>query len=179
MNEGDTVVVIGFGSIALAVVALTKHRGARVVAIDPRQVRMKAATRLRAEMTISPADDPLAAMKKYTNDQGVDAGLLRSFPGISKQKDTPWYDGTHQRIQQPQGVSYAVYRCSPSACTCAGAVSCSYVQHVRCLHAGTRSAMAPRHALSPGRHADPRRCCTPRQLSFAARACRVGSRPND
>lgn len=75
MKLGDIVVVTGCGPIGLAAVALAKQRGARVVAIDPLQERLHAATRIGAELAITPGEQTTATLSRLTNGQGVDIVL--------------------------------------------------------------------------------------------------------
>jgi threonine dehydrogenase-like Zn-dependent dehydrogenase len=75
MKLGNIVVVTGCGPIGLAAVALAKQRGARVVAIDPLQERLDAATRLGAELTIAPEEQTDKTLSTFTNGKGVDIVL--------------------------------------------------------------------------------------------------------
>ena len=84
-NGGDTVVVIGGGTIGLCAVAAAKGMGAKVINIEPLEYRRKIAEKLGAEYTIDPtAEDAVARVKELTGGLGADlvCECSGSIPGL-------------------------------------------------------------------------------------------------
>lgn len=75
MKKGDTVVVTGCGPIGLAAIALSKQRGATVIAIDPLETRLKAAVSLGADKVLTPSVDTLHVIKTLSARDGADIFL--------------------------------------------------------------------------------------------------------
>jgi threonine dehydrogenase-like Zn-dependent dehydrogenase len=75
MKEGDIVVVTGCGPIGLAAIALSKHRGARVIAVDPVKVRREAAMKLGAQMALQPGKNIHEVISELSNNEGADIFL--------------------------------------------------------------------------------------------------------
>lgn len=70
-DERDFVVIIGAGGVGLSAVQVAKARGARVVAVDPREAARAAARDVGADESASP-EDALAAILAATKDRGAD-----------------------------------------------------------------------------------------------------------
>jgi propanol-preferring alcohol dehydrogenase len=70
-DERDLVVVIGVGGVGLSAVQVARARGARVVAVDVRELALEAARNVGAELAVLP-DDALAAILAASKDRGAD-----------------------------------------------------------------------------------------------------------
>ncbi|ABM18311.1 MULTISPECIES: zinc-dependent alcohol dehydrogenase family protein [Marinobacter] len=71
---GDTVAIVGAGPIGLAALMTSRfYSPARIIMIDPDENRLAMAKMLGATDTI--ARDPIEAIKKLTNDEGVDVAM--------------------------------------------------------------------------------------------------------
>ncbi len=84
-NGGDTVCIIGGGTIGLCAVACAKAMGARVINIEPLEYRRKIALQLNADYVIDPtAEDAVAKVKELTNGYGADLVVecSGSIPGL-------------------------------------------------------------------------------------------------
>lgn len=67
-NASETVVVSGGGTIGLVAAAAAIGMGARVIVVDPVEMRRDIATRLGADATVNPADgDPIIAVQDLTS----------------------------------------------------------------------------------------------------------------
>ncbi len=81
VKAGDTVAVIGAGNIGLLMIQILKTRGAKVIAIDIRDSRLKLAETLGADYTVnSKVADPIKATAEYT--QGVGASAVFEVVGM-------------------------------------------------------------------------------------------------
>ncbi len=70
-DERDMVVVLGTGGVGLSAVQVAKARGARVLAVDPREAARTAAKSVGADDAVGP-DEALAAILAGTKDRGAD-----------------------------------------------------------------------------------------------------------
>jgi propanol-preferring alcohol dehydrogenase len=76
VSGADTVAVVGMGPMGSAGVLVAKARGARVVAVDVLDARLKMATRLGADAVVNSKEtDPVAAMRELTGGEGPDVAL--------------------------------------------------------------------------------------------------------
>jgi L-iditol 2-dehydrogenase len=77
VQNGDTVAIVGVGSIGMLFVPLMKHQGAKVIAVDMREDRLKLAQQWGADATAlaSSGDLPLQA-KRLSNNRGADVVIL-------------------------------------------------------------------------------------------------------
>jgi (R,R)-butanediol dehydrogenase / meso-butanediol dehydrogenase / diacetyl reductase len=76
VGPGDTVLVLGAGSIGDGILLAAKAVGARVVMADPVPARLRAAEQLGADMVINPAaEDVVAAVRRETDGWGADVAL--------------------------------------------------------------------------------------------------------
>lgn len=73
VTAGNTVAVVGTGTVGLLAMQIAKSRGAKVIAIDTRQLSLKTAAELNADETIL-ADDPHieTRLKDISNGPGPD-----------------------------------------------------------------------------------------------------------
>lgn len=69
IRPGDTVVIIGAGTIGLLMLQLVRHAGAaRTIVVEPREMKRELAKALHADELIDPsAVDPLKAVQKITH----------------------------------------------------------------------------------------------------------------
>jgi L-iditol 2-dehydrogenase len=74
MRAGDTVVVLGVGPIGSMFIRLAKLRGARVVAVGRRRLKMEKALRLGADRFVATEEssNPVAAVRAMTGGHGAD-----------------------------------------------------------------------------------------------------------
>jgi L-iditol 2-dehydrogenase len=74
MRAGDTVVVLGVGSIGSMFIRLAKLRGARVIAVGRRSVKREKAMRLGADRFVATEEvlNPIAAVRELTGGHGAD-----------------------------------------------------------------------------------------------------------
>jgi L-iditol 2-dehydrogenase len=74
MRAGDTVVVLGVGSIGSMFIRLAKLRGARVIAVGRRSVKREKALRLGADRFVATEEvlNPIAAVRELTGGHGAD-----------------------------------------------------------------------------------------------------------
>lgn len=71
----DTVLVTGMGPVGLGAVINARHRGARVLAVEPHPWRAERARQLGAEEVLAPGDGALARLRELTDGRGVDKAL--------------------------------------------------------------------------------------------------------
>jgi len=72
----DTVSVFGLGPVGLAAVLLAKTFGAKVIAIDPIDIRLKLAEQIGADNMINPKSiDPVEEIMRITNGNGTSIGI--------------------------------------------------------------------------------------------------------
>jgi L-iditol 2-dehydrogenase len=74
MRAGDTVVVLGVGPIGSMFIRLAKLRGARVVAVGRRRLKMEKALRLGADRFVATEEsaNPVATVRAMTGGHGAD-----------------------------------------------------------------------------------------------------------
>jgi (R,R)-butanediol dehydrogenase/meso-butanediol dehydrogenase/diacetyl reductase len=60
VSDGDTVAIIGVGTVGMLAMQAAKARGAKVFAVDPRQMSLDLAAELGADATINPQTENLA-----------------------------------------------------------------------------------------------------------------------
>jgi L-iditol 2-dehydrogenase len=74
MRAGDTVVVLGVGPIGSMFIRLAKLRGARVIAVGRRRLKMEKALRLGADRFVATEEltDPVATVRQLTGGHGAD-----------------------------------------------------------------------------------------------------------
>lgn len=78
---GDDVVVIGAGIMGILATMCLKLQGARVIVSEPDAERAKMAKQISADIVIDPIhDDPVLAVKKLTNGNGVQAVINTITP---------------------------------------------------------------------------------------------------
>lgn len=70
---GDTVAIIGTGTMGAIHLLLSRLRGARTIVCDINDERLQLARKLGAEWMVNPTkDDPAAVVKEYTGGRGAD-----------------------------------------------------------------------------------------------------------
>lgn len=74
----DILTVFGLGPVGLAAVLLGKKAGARVIAIDPIEMRRNLAKKIGADMTIDAKGDVVDEVMGYSNGKGATAGIETS-----------------------------------------------------------------------------------------------------
>jgi L-iditol 2-dehydrogenase len=75
--EGDIVLVSGQGPIGLMFTRLLQLRGARVVASDLLESRLKLARKFRAWKTLNPSEqEPVAILRSWSKGRGIDAAVI-------------------------------------------------------------------------------------------------------
>ena len=86
-QPGDTVVILGQGPIGMIFTMLAKRAGARVLATDTRESRLRLATRFGADLTADPRlQDVPALARKMSDGRGADLAILAtSAPGLVEQ----------------------------------------------------------------------------------------------
>ena len=73
IGPGQTVAVLGVGTVGMLAMQAAKSRGARVIAVDTRQMSLDLAAELGADSTVSPSSgDPLSALLDLTDGVGPD-----------------------------------------------------------------------------------------------------------
>jgi L-iditol 2-dehydrogenase len=74
LRPGDTVAVIGVGSIGSMFIRLAKLRGARVIAVGRRRSKLQKALRLGADRVVATEEvsNPVAAVRELTGGHGAD-----------------------------------------------------------------------------------------------------------
>lgn len=71
-GRGQSVLVVGLGPVGLLVCALVREKGAAMVlGVDPRPSRRALATRLGADLALSPGDDIVGQVRDATGGDGV------------------------------------------------------------------------------------------------------------
>lgn len=75
VNGSDTVAVFGLGPMGAAAVMVARGHGARVLAVDLLDDRLKLATTLGADATVRADDDPVAAIMELTDGRGCDVAI--------------------------------------------------------------------------------------------------------
>ncbi|HDD40237.1 MAG TPA: hypothetical protein ENG21_03210 [Nitrososphaeria archaeon] len=74
---GDWVLIVGAGQMGLQHVMVAKHIGAKVIATDILDERLKIAKELGADITLNPQNEDLKkVVDQVTNKRGVDAAIL-------------------------------------------------------------------------------------------------------
>lgn len=77
LGPGDSIVIIGAGTMGAIHLLLARLYGARAIVCDVDEKRLKFARRLGADFTINPAkQDAAAAAKDYTDARGADAVFI-------------------------------------------------------------------------------------------------------
>jgi NDMA-dependent alcohol dehydrogenase len=77
VRPGDVVIVMGIGGIGIAAVQGAAHAGAaRVIAIDPVQMKRDAALRLGATDAFSDHEEAAELARSLTNGQGADSAIV-------------------------------------------------------------------------------------------------------
>jgi L-iditol 2-dehydrogenase len=75
-REGDTIAIIGLGSIGLMFVKLAKLYGCRVIAVGRRKTQLDRAAALGAdELVVAAESDPVKAIRALTHDRGADIAI--------------------------------------------------------------------------------------------------------
>lgn len=82
---GETVAILGLGMIGQLAVQIAKAAGARVVAADINEARLKLASRLGADVAVqAQARNAVEVVREFTAKHGVDAAIITaSTPGSS------------------------------------------------------------------------------------------------
>jgi len=76
VGAGDTVLITGMGPVGLGGVINARHRGARVIAVEPHPYRARLARELGAEAVIDPgSDDALEQIRRLTDGLGPDKAI--------------------------------------------------------------------------------------------------------
>ncbi len=76
LEAGESVAILGMGPVGLCALAAAKRAGARVLAIDAVEERLRVAGEMGADETIDASrDDPVAAVRGLTEGRGADAAL--------------------------------------------------------------------------------------------------------
>ena len=87
VNGKDIVAVFGQGPVGLSGTLSAKAMGARVIAIDVMDERLRLATELGADHTINAAsNDPVQAIRDLTGGQGATASLETSGNPTARQQ---------------------------------------------------------------------------------------------
>jgi L-iditol 2-dehydrogenase len=77
VQQGDTVAIIGVGSIGMLFVPLMKHQGAAVIAVDMREDRLALARQWGADATsLASSEDLPAEAKRLSHNRGADLVIL-------------------------------------------------------------------------------------------------------
>lgn len=77
LSFGDTVAIVGAGTMGAMHVLLAKLMGARTVVSDIDKDRLELAKQLGADVTVNPSvDDPVRVVKEYTDGRGADAVIV-------------------------------------------------------------------------------------------------------
>jgi L-iditol 2-dehydrogenase len=77
VQNGDTVAIVGVGSIGMLFVPLMKHQGAQVIAVDVREDRLSLAKQWGADATsLASSGDLSAQAKRLSNNRGADVVIL-------------------------------------------------------------------------------------------------------
>ena len=77
VQVGDTVAIVGVGSIGMLFVPLMKHAGAKVIAVDVREDRLSLAKQWgAAETSLASVGDLPAKAKALSNNRGADVVIL-------------------------------------------------------------------------------------------------------
>lgn len=71
----DTISIFGLGPVGLAAVLLAKKVGAKVIAIDPVDIRRDLAAKVGADLIVDSADDVVGKIMAFTNGKGTSAGI--------------------------------------------------------------------------------------------------------
>ena len=75
-REGDTIAIIGLGSIGLMFVKLAKLYGCRVIAVGRRKTQLDRAAALGAdELIVATDSDPVGTIRKLTHGRGADIAI--------------------------------------------------------------------------------------------------------
>ncbi len=72
VREGESVVVIGAGTIGLAALQVAKARGARVLSVDVVPRKLELARRMGADMAVDARGDVEGAVREFTGGEGPD-----------------------------------------------------------------------------------------------------------
>jgi L-iditol 2-dehydrogenase len=75
-HEGDTIAIIGLGSIGLMFVKLAKLYGCRVIAVGRRKTQLERAAALGAdELIVAAESDPVRTVRNLTHGRGADIAI--------------------------------------------------------------------------------------------------------
>jgi L-iditol 2-dehydrogenase len=84
---GETVAVIGAGTMGALHLLLARAVGARTIALDVAESRLRAAGRLGADVLVNAArDDAAAAVKEHTEGRGVEAVIVTAPDGSAAEQ---------------------------------------------------------------------------------------------
>lgn len=73
VGPGDTVAIVGAGPIGLAAILCARlYSPSHIVVVDPAEQRLRAATRLGADVVVKPDDNPLERIRALTEGLGAD-----------------------------------------------------------------------------------------------------------
>ncbi len=76
LQEGDSAVVFGCGTIGLGAIAALAAKGIKTIAVDLSDYKLDIARKLGAQHLINPSKiDAIETIKSYTNNQGVDLAI--------------------------------------------------------------------------------------------------------
>lgn len=77
VSFGDTVVIVGAGTMGVLHLMLAKRLGAKTIVNDPDEHRLQLARQLGADVTINPSvDEPVKVVKDQTDGRGADAVII-------------------------------------------------------------------------------------------------------
>ncbi len=77
LSFGDTVAIVGAGTMGVMHVMLAKMMGAKTIVSDVDQARLDLVKHLGADATVNPqVDDPVEAVKDYSEGRGADAVIV-------------------------------------------------------------------------------------------------------
>jgi threonine dehydrogenase-like Zn-dependent dehydrogenase len=93
LSLGDTVVVVGLGTVGLLAAQLARHAGATVVGVDRYPLRIEAADALGLHAVLNqPGVDVAARVRARVGPAGVDAAIDASgtYPGLHEAAPLRW-----------------------------------------------------------------------------------------
>lgn len=77
LRSGETIAIVGAGTMGALHMMLAKHLGARTIVLDIDDARLELMRRLGADSTINPVlNDPVQVVKDYTDGRGADAVVV-------------------------------------------------------------------------------------------------------
>ena len=77
LSSGDTVAVVGAGTMGAIHMMLAKHLGAKTIVSDTDEQRLRLSKELGADVIVNPAvDDPVQVVKDHTEGRGADAVIV-------------------------------------------------------------------------------------------------------